>query len=212
MPITSNMGLNTPSVGDTDYPTKVSASFPLIDAHDHSTGKGVQISTAGIADAAITTVKILDANITKAKLAALGQQLSSSSGAFSMSSTTLADVTNLSVSITTTGRPVCIKVISDASANASSLQIVSVVGANGVTEGIAAIFRDAVKIANVFLGRGDDPVPIVARVSYPVSSLETVDIVAAGTYTYKVQVALAGGSPALSQMQVNYAKLIAFEL
>lgn len=55
---TANMSLSTPAAGDTDYPTQVSDSFTLIDAHDHSTGKGVQIPSGGLASGAVTVNKI----------------------------------------------------------------------------------------------------------------------------------------------------------
>ncbi len=55
---TVNMNLKTPASGDTDYPTSIADSFTLIDAHDHTSGKGVQIPTGGIANAAITGAKL----------------------------------------------------------------------------------------------------------------------------------------------------------
>lgn len=81
---TSNMSLLIPSVGETDYPTSISTSFNLIDAHDHSSGKGVTlgtnavptaalqasaVTTAKINDSAVTTAKVNDAAVTLAKLA-----------------------------------------------------------------------------------------------------------------------------------------------
>ncbi len=66
---TTNMSLPVPSVGDTDYPTSNASAMTLIDAHDHSTGKGIQIAAGGLASNAVTTAKILDANVTTAKIA-----------------------------------------------------------------------------------------------------------------------------------------------
>jgi len=76
---TANMGLSVPSVNDTDYPTSISDSFNAIDDHDHSSGNGVQIPSAGILDGAVgssklatnavTTIKITDGNVTEAKIA-----------------------------------------------------------------------------------------------------------------------------------------------
>ncbi len=48
---TINMVLDLPTVGTTIGPTwaiMVNAAFDLIDAHDHTTGKGVQVPSAGI--------------------------------------------------------------------------------------------------------------------------------------------------------------------
>ena len=65
------------------------------------------IDTGNLATNCITTVKITDANVTRAKLASVGQQVSSSSGSFTSGVTgAWTDITNLSISITTTGRPV----------------------------------------------------------------------------------------------------------
>lgn len=55
---TTNMSLEVPSSGDSDYPTQISDSMTLLDRHDHTTGKGVQIPTGGIADSAVTSKKL----------------------------------------------------------------------------------------------------------------------------------------------------------
>lgn len=49
----------------------LAANFGLIDQHDHSSGKGIQIPNGGIANLAVDTTKITDGAITNAKLAAL---------------------------------------------------------------------------------------------------------------------------------------------
>ena len=75
-----NMGLiKWDSVSDYFSHTQLAANFQAIDDHDHSAGKGVQISAAGLASSAVgttqlatnsvTTTKITDANVTDAKLA-----------------------------------------------------------------------------------------------------------------------------------------------
>src|ERR1700690_1464771 len=51
MPTTSpNMGLQIPVVGDagTGYATNISNALGTIDSHNHTSGKGVQIPTAGL--------------------------------------------------------------------------------------------------------------------------------------------------------------------
>lgn len=71
---TANMSLSVPATGDTDYPTQLSDSLTLIDAHDHSTGKGVQIPAGGLASNSVTVNKI-------ASSAADGSTIEVSSGA-----------------------------------------------------------------------------------------------------------------------------------
>lgn len=101
--------ITTPSMGlkrwdqpnDVFSYTELSDNFALIDSHDHTTGKGVQIPTAGIANLAVidtkiandavTTSKILSANVTDAKLASpttgMYKELKSGAGTWSGSLT-----------------------------------------------------------------------------------------------------------------------------
>lgn len=51
MAITTNLSLNLPTVSVTLGPTwanQVNAAFEVIDAHDHTSGKGAQVPTAGL--------------------------------------------------------------------------------------------------------------------------------------------------------------------
>jgi hypothetical protein len=217
---TTNMSLKTPASGDTDYPTSISDSFTLIDAHDHTSGKGVQVPTGGIADSAVTTAKlgalsvtgakIAAATVTNDKRAALGQQVSSSSGGFSTSSSSAADVTNLSVTITTTGRPVFIGLVDDASGGISYL------GANfGTASALEAavaflIVEGSTTIAKSELSNAADGDNFGVSSKIPPSSLWTIRAPAAGTYTYKVQAMRLTGSGTTAAV-VN-SKLIAYEL
>jgi hypothetical protein len=63
-------GVNPPVLNDTDYVDKIENSINSIDAHDHTSTKGVQIPTGGIVDLAVTTGKIAAGAVTAAKLAA----------------------------------------------------------------------------------------------------------------------------------------------
>jgi hypothetical protein len=156
------------------------------------------VTAAKLASDAVTTVKILDANVTTAKLAAnavtrakiesVGQQVSSSSGSFSTSSAAYADVTNLSVSITTSGRPVFLLIVSDGTSSVSQIA--------GSSIGLR-FMRGATDIGSWEYGT-----------SAAFGNFSALDIPAAGTYTYKVQVKNGGGGSTVAQ----YLKLVAFEL
>lgn len=69
--------ITTPSMGlkRWDQPNDIfsyvelSDNFALIDNHDHTSGKGVQIPTAGIANLAIDSTKIANSAVTNGKLA-----------------------------------------------------------------------------------------------------------------------------------------------
>jgi hypothetical protein len=76
----TNMGLISWTSGsDLFSSSDLSGNWSKVDVHDHTTGKGVQIPTGGIANGAVTgpkiaasaidATKILDASLTQAKLA-----------------------------------------------------------------------------------------------------------------------------------------------
>ena len=51
-------GVNPPVQDDIDYVDKILASFNAIDAHDHSSGKGLQIDSAGLAANSVTGAQL----------------------------------------------------------------------------------------------------------------------------------------------------------
>lgn len=61
----------------------------------------------------LTLADFTDGLITRPKLAAVGHQISASSGAFSVNSISYVDVTNLVVTLTSTGRPVKLGLMAD---------------------------------------------------------------------------------------------------
>lgn len=161
-----------------------------------------------IPDGGVTTAKLASGAVTQAKRAALGQQLSSSSSTFASTSTSIVDVTNLTVTITTTGRPVFVGLIQDASANAGFVE------ASREAETSSSSFyfyRDGSNIAastllsNTFNSGG------YSFVAVPSSSYYTIDAPASGSHTYKFRckVNISGFNAASS---VFYTKLIAYEL
>lgn len=126
-------------------------------------------------------------------VAAGGVAISASSGSFSTSSATYVAVTNLSVTITTSGRPVFVGLISDGSALISDLAI------SGVATAGFGIFRDATEVGTYFLS--------TSNIIIPSSTLSSIDAVGAGTYTYSMKALCSGGS-----ISVIRAKLVAYEL
>jgi hypothetical protein len=67
---TPNMGLTKWDQGSDPYShTQLATNFNLIDLHDHTANKGVQIPTDGIEDGAITTVKLAADSVTGDKIA-----------------------------------------------------------------------------------------------------------------------------------------------
>ena len=58
----ANMGIKVPDRGNNNWDAEILTTFTKLDAHDHTTGKGVQIPTNGFANDAITSAKVLLAN------------------------------------------------------------------------------------------------------------------------------------------------------
>ncbi len=159
------------------------------------------LSTGGISTAALAAL-----SVTRAKMEAVGQQVSSSSGTFQTASTSYVDVTNLTVTITTTGRPVMLKVIQDGTANAGKLTTSSDQFASYCT---VKILRDATAVS--ISQFGDNGTGVTNTNSeYPVSSIGHIDVVGAGTYVYKIQILNGAYTNPLASF--TYSKLIAYEL
>lgn len=150
------------------------------------------VTTAKIVDANVTTAKMADASVTRAKMEAVGAQTSSSSSTYSTSSTSFTDVTNLSVTITTTGRPVQLMLISDATGTFGAS-----VGAT-TNSGVGKFLRGSTDVS-IF--------PISSGVAVPPGGFTHWDEPAAGTYTYKMQVAAGSGG----SISVSRCKLVAVE-
>lgn len=131
--------------------------------------------------------------------------LSSSSGIFNNATTGPLDVTNLSVSITTTGGPVEITFIPEGGSNlACWMAYQSVVTSS---KGYINVLRDTVLISTHFFGSPgtDDSIT-----SLPGSSFRLIDFVSAGTYAYKIQAGWNGFGAGTTG--VYYCKLLAREL
>lgn len=131
--------------------------------------------TLRVKDSGISTAKLADNSVTYAKRVALNYSKSSSSGSFSTSSTSLVDVTNLSVSLTTNGRPIQILLTNSDNTNGGSFSYV------GSWSMEYFVLRDGAKIAGSSItsdGGGSSVVPLTSFFD---------DGASAGSHTYKVQ-------------------------
>lgn len=130
-----------------------------------------------------------------------GVAISGSSGAYSNGSPTPVDVTNLSVTITTTGRPVAIILTADGSG--SQANIGSSRGTNN-TIGFFNIVRGASTISSSII---QSVIPAGSVQIYsPPGSVAFTDVVGAGTYTYKLQ------AYALGTVFIQFCQLVVYEL
>lgn len=145
----------------------------------------------------------------RASLPTVGQQISSSCGSFSTSAGVFADVTNLSVTITTTGRPVVLSIISDG--NGTDTSLLGTWSSGPALTNILSDFivlRGATEVARWSLGCGGASSAAIAIYSPP-PGVVLLDPVGAGTYTYKVQ---ARNNTATTTASVGYCKFAAYEL
>jgi hypothetical protein len=161
------------------------------------------VTTAKLGDLAVTTGKIAANAVTRAKLESVGQQLSSTSGSDSISGTgAFEDITNLSVSLTTTGRPVFLALIADGTTNPASIQLRN---AGGPVSAYVSFFRGATEIGRIFIRIHE---AAAQGIYYPVTPVH-IDAPAAGTYTYKAR-AQNDGDP--DNLVINNYKLVGYEL
>ncbi len=117
--------------------------------------------------------------------------LSSSSGSFSHSGdTNYTDVTNLSDSITTTGRLVKLELVADGSAPASIETSRSSAGSNSTL----AFLRNGSIIAEQDLTISLAGSVTASDLAIPPGSCHHTDVIGAGNYTYSVQVKSSNSS------------------
>jgi hypothetical protein len=150
------------------------------------------IGAAYLETDSVTTAKIQNSSITPEKMAALNLQTSGSCGAYSMATyTTWTDIPNLSATIGTTGRPVMIIVQGDQSGSATALDN---------TSNFRSDFR-------ILRNGSTNQVWTTQPAFETITSFVLIDYPSAGTYTYKLQQYLYGGT-----FYMNYWKIRVYEL
>lgn len=152
--------------------------------------------------------------IPRTYISAVGQQISNACGDFTYGpNATYADVTNLSVSITTTGKPVYIGLIYDTAQTVSGVVEANDNGSgtNFVLDMGIKILRGATTIYTTQIYDSSFSNNVV-RITLPLGLVNTIDVPSAGTYTYKMQVNAVTGGGFATQARVRHAKLIAYEI
>lgn len=168
--------------------------FPFVQLDETSLTRSTTTGILSVKDLGISTAKLAALAVTRPKQAAVGEQRSASSGGLSSSSASYIDVG--SVTITTTGRPVCIGLFADDTAANAYIQG----GAGGVVLSLKVI-RGATDLGvGLQSGAGNNAEP---------PGVLKVDTPAAGTYTYKVQMKSSSGGVAVT---VNNCIVVAWEM
>lgn len=166
------------------------------------------VATAMIADSAVTTAKINDGAVTQAKRVALGQQTSSASASTNTTSTTYIDIPNLTLSITTTGRPVFVGFMTDPAASFDVGLSIGTTAPGSDLEANFKILRDATKVTECKITTGPNPSGS-SFIAIPPGAVWTIDTPSAGTYTYKAQYQRVGSNGTIN---CDGIKLVAYEL
>lgn len=171
----------------------VTTSYVTIDS---SGNMGIDNTASLIAAGSIVGTQIANQTITQNLLAPRatgstvpigGYATSSSSGSFSTTSISPTVIPGLSVTLTTTGRPVMVGLIHDGTDALFTNSEVIVSGSGGAALAYVYFFNatTATAISQSQYGRGD-----VGTFSVPSSSFWIIDTPIAGTYTYNAQLAV----------------------
>lgn len=222
LPNSKGLTLNPPAAMGSNY----SLTLPSLPGQTNlmsldtggNMGASINVDNSTI-EISSSIIQVKDGGITQAKLAsissgttALAGQLaqSNSSGNFSSTSGSNVSITNLSVTITTLGRPVMVWCEADGSGSNAKMGVTQ----DGVNPQISAsfsIFRDAVLLTKSLFETNGWTSGHASSVSpdtvVPPSCLRSTDVVAAGTYVYSVKVACnATNSRAVCAFARLYAK------
>lgn len=145
---------------------------------------------------------MLAARTTGTSVGAGGIAIANSSGSFATASMTFSTITNQSVTLVTTGRPVRLALQNSGTTN-GSMSIAS----TDLAQGQIAFARDASRINLMdmqIVVPGSNETLVL-----PLSSFSHLDIVAAGTYTYTVQARVTNVDTTLN---ANEVVLVAYEI
>jgi len=136
----------------------------------------------------IAAYAAVSGGITRSNLAAVGQQISSSCGSFTTSSVTFVSVTNLSVTLTTSGRPVMVLLYGIDTSSGIGLSVSSA----GVYNVLVEILRGATLVGGGEIGAdfgGGTP-----QIFQSPQSITILDTPSSGTYTYSVKMRVNTGA------------------
>jgi hypothetical protein len=138
--------------------------------------------------------------------------ISSSCGNFTTTNSTPTAVTNLSVTLTTTGRPVMLMLQDDGLSNGSQINI-SPFGVSPFHLGTFCFYRGGTQLSTYQLENYVSNIYAPSPSSVPASSLVHLDVVTAGTYTYTLQVFGVAGFPSnTTTVGVANSVLVAYEI
>lgn len=157
----------------------------------------MQLDPSGNMSASIPVVQ----GIQKTMLAPLGEQISSQIASFTTSSTSFVDITDATVTITTTGRPVVVGFQSSGNLSFGGASY-GISGTSG-TIGVGAItFNEGVTVLSAYLFAN------LIGTGFPAALQSIITGLPAGAHTLKAQARVATGTA----FNMNVAEFFAYEL
>lgn len=138
-----------------------------------------------------------------------GYAISSSSGAFTTTSTSLVDVTNLSVTIVTTGRPVKLEVVGSTGITNAYCYVDNTASSHTQQQGFFAFNKDGSDVGGVAIGGG---VASTNSTTFTMGNCPSYrdQSPTPGSHTYKFRAQCSSG--VCSNVSVNSMVLVAYEL
>lgn len=186
-----------------DYSLTLPAALPA------STQYMTSSNTGALSFSTSNTIAAARTRATGTTVAAGGVAISTSCGTFSTNALADVDVTNLTVTITTSGRPIMLQLIPDGDTTTGSF-LHTTASSNVIgSEGVILILRDGSIISRADMSTGAAVATGRYEMTLPPGAISLIDPQAAGTYTYKIQASVA--SSAITIFFYNM-KLTAYEL
>lgn len=185
LPNSKGLTLSPPSSLAADYSIvfpllPITTSFVTIDPSGNM-GTTTNIGTTNLVDGSVTQPKLAP-RATGSTVPIGGYATSPSSGSFSTTSTSPTLIPGLSVTITTTGRPVVVGLIHDAS-SISTPGTVAVSSGSTAALGNISLFNTGILVSLSLFGLGTTGTFQISS-----SSFSAIDPAPAGTYTYTAQI------------------------
>lgn len=214
--LTIDAGGNIADVYDVDNSTLVITSNTIMVGPAGITNTQMapnSVSTSNLISQSVTQDKLAP-RATGSTVAAGGFAISASSGSYTTSASAYTAVTNLSVTITTTGRPVFIGLISQLGGdNKSVVQIANPGGSfTGSSANIAFLSgASIISSRNIEMVLAATTTPPTDLLGIPPEGFSTYDFPVAGTYTYSVEVQMVQ-TLGLSSIVMFNTQLVAYEL
>lgn len=215
-----NVRLRVPTTLSTTYTLTLPNAVPpalrylsVDGAGDVSYSTGDDVLTASTSTGANSVIDKYT-RTTGTSVGARGVAIGTSTGTFSTTSTSFVDITNATVTITTSGRPVYIVVVPVADINFSYMQLSDSGLANVATISLFADIQCLRGATNIGRHRITNSLTINTNdiddlgINIPYGSLVWVDVVSAGTYTYKLQARVGTNN----DLGFRHANLVAYEL